>query len=339
MLSSWLDHHLTTWSFRRHRSNATAASASHHASGALRHDLSCGDHHGHSYSLGALATRTVHTPVGPVQLYDSGGDKPCVLLSPDGPNVIAHYAPLIAHLQAHCRVVCFDMPGFGFSLPQADYTHSLDQGAQAIIGVLDSLGIAQAALAMSCANGFYALRAAQRAPERISQLVLSQTPSLQAMHAWVDRTIPKPLRIPVVGQLAAWLFRHKAARSWYRIALPKAAQPRDTPHTFALTAARALDHGGCFCLASVVQGLGREMHDALQGVDTPCTLVWGTLDRSHRHTSAQSLRSCVPHARIVQFDDCGHFPDIEQAERFAQLLLQTLMPQNAASQYATAQLH
>jgi pimeloyl-ACP methyl ester carboxylesterase len=336
MLSSWLDHHLTAWSFRQHRGGVDAASASHTHGHNPSRKPSHGHSNAHSDVTSTLATRTVQTSVGPVQLHDSGGDKPCVLLSPDGPNVIAHYAPLIAHLQAHCRVVCFDMPGFGFSLPQAHYTHSLDQGAQVIIGVLDSLGIAQATLAMSCANGFYALRAAQRAPERISQLVLSQTPSLQAMHAWVDRTIPKPLRIPVLGQLAAWLFRHKAARSWYRIALPKTAQPNATPHAFALTAAHALGHGGCFCLASVVQGLGREMHDALQGVQTPCTLVWGALDRSHRHTSAQSLRSCVPHARIVQFDDCGHFPDIEQAERFAQLLLQTLALQGAASQYSAA---
>jgi hypothetical protein len=26
------------------------------------------------------------------------------------------------------------MPGFRFSLPQASYTHSLDQGAQAVLG-------------------------------------------------------------------------------------------------------------------------------------------------------------------------------------------------------------
>jgi pimeloyl-ACP methyl ester carboxylesterase len=311
MLISWVDYALCAWAHRR------AACTT------------------QSVNLNALATRMVHTPVGPVRLHDSGGDLPCLLITPDGPNVIAHYAELIGHLKPFFRVVCFDMPGFGQSLPQPRYTHSLDQGSQVVIGVLDSLGIEQAALAFSCANGFYALRAAQRAPERIQALVLSQTPSLPAMHAWVSRTIPKPLRVPVLGQIAAWLFRHKAARSWYRIALPRATRT----DAFAHTAAHAMRCGGCFCLAGVVQGLSREPQDALHGalqgalqsVQTPCTLVWGGLDRSHRHTDPRSLQHCVPHARIVYFDDCGHFPDIEQAARFAAQLRNLLIAPQAAT--------
>jgi pimeloyl-ACP methyl ester carboxylesterase len=30
----------------------------------------------------------------------------------------------------------------------------------------------------------------------------------------------------------------------------------------------------------------------------------------------------VPHAEIIQFQDCGHFPDLEQPERFAQVLFE-----------------
>lgn len=164
---------------------------------------------------GVLPTRSIDTPVGSVRVYDSDTEKPCVVFVPDGPNVIEHYDVLIGLLSQRLRVVCFDMPGFGYSLPLTSYEHSLDQGAGAILGVLDSLGIRKATLAFSCANGFYALRAAQLAPERISSLVLSQTPSLAAMHAWTRRVIPWPLRIPVVGQVSAWLFRRKAAHGWY----------------------------------------------------------------------------------------------------------------------------
>ena len=155
-------------------------------------------------SIPGLPTRSVQTLVGPVRVYDSGSEKPCVVFVPDGPNVIEHYDRLIELLTPSVRVVCFDMPGFGYSFPRSTYDHSLDQGAKAVLGVLDALNIKAATLAFSCANGFYALRAAQMAPERISYLVLSQTPSITAMHAWTDRTIPRPLRIPVAGQIAAW---------------------------------------------------------------------------------------------------------------------------------------
>ena len=270
---------------------------------------------------GVLPTRSMDTPVGAVRVYDSGSEKPCVVFVPDGPNVIEHYQVLFGLLTQHLRVVCFDMPGFGYSFPQSTYQHSLDQGASAVLGVLDGLNIKTATLAFSCANGLYALRAAQCAPERISSLVLSQTPSLAAMRAWTKRVIPWPVRIPVVGQVAAWLSRHKAAQGWYRMALPRSTDPQP----FQTTTYDALAGGACFCLAGVVQGLGREQIDALKEVAKPCTMIWGTKDYSHRHTDPTSLRSLVPQAEIVYFQDCGHFPDIEQHERFAAILIERVM--------------
>ena len=266
------------------------------------------------------STQFVDTPVGAVRVFDSATAKPCVVFVPDGPNVIEHYGRLIELLTPYVRVVCFDMPGFGHSLPSPSYEHSLDQGAAAVLGVLDALHIKSTVLAFSCANGFYALRAAQLAPDRISYLVLSQTPSLNAMHRWVERIIPWPLKTPVVGQIAAWLFRRKVAKSWYRIALPKATQAQPLQDQ----ALNALADGACFCLAGVVQGLCREQEELLSHVSTPITVVWGAKDRSHKNTDPNSLCGSAPHTEVVQFSDCGHFPDVEMPERYAALLLERM---------------
>jgi pimeloyl-ACP methyl ester carboxylesterase len=64
---------------------------------------------------GPLPTRYVQTPVGAVRAHDTGSNRPCVVMVPDGPNVIEHCAHLIGLLSPRLRVVCFDMPGFGFS--------------------------------------------------------------------------------------------------------------------------------------------------------------------------------------------------------------------------------
>lgn len=265
---------------------------------------------------GRDSTRQLATPLGTVRLYDSGSSKPCVVLVPDGPNVIETYDRLVGLLVERFRVVCFDMPGFGHSLPQPRYDHSLDQGAAVVIGVLDELGISAATLAFSCANGFYALRVAQLAPHRVSSLVLSQTPSLAAMHAWMQRAIPPVLHMPVLGQAVAWATRSKTASGWYDAALPKGS---DTS-AFKRPALSVLARGGCFCLAGIVQGLGREDVKSLAGVSTPCTLVWGPLDRSHKRTDPSTLKELVPDAEIIHFEDCGHFPDIESPGRFARIL-------------------
>lgn len=265
---------------------------------------------------GQLPTRMIEKPVGRVRVFDSGSAMPCILLTPDGPNVIEHYETLIRLLAPKWRVVCFDFPGFGHSLPSPRYTHSLDDGAEAVLAVLDALGIRQATLAFSCANGFYALRTAQVAPQRITRIVLSQTPSMTAMHAWKRRVIPWPVSLPVIGQAGFWLVRRGSAHGWYDSALPQYT-PRQP---FRSIAGRAFDHGACWCLAGITQGLARENVHALRGTRTPCTLIWGPKDRSHRHTDPESLREIVPHAEVIRFADCGHFPDLEQPERFAELL-------------------
>ena len=141
------------------------------------------------------------------------------------------------------------------------------------------------------------------------------------MHAWAERVIPWPIRVPLLGQSVGWLTRHKAAHAWYDIAPPK-----DTDReAYRRTTDDALSAGACFCLAGVVQGLARESlvtRDAFAG---PCTMIWGAKDWSHRHTRAESLRDYMAHAQIVQFDDCGHFPDLEQPQRYTQLLLGQVM--------------
>lgn len=272
-----------------------------------------------------LATQIVNTPLGPVRLYDSGTslssnlgtNLPCILITPDGPNVIEHYADLIPLLSPHARVVCYEMPGFGYSLPQKTYTHSLNQGAGVIVGVLDFLGIKKATLAFSCVNGYYALRAAQTVPERISQLVLSQTSSFRAIRVWARRAIPWPVLIPVCGQIGTWLFRRKLARDWYHVALP-----RTTDASFyEKTAHDAFDHGACFCLAGVAQGLAGESADNLKGITAPCTIIWGTKDHSHKSTDPASLLEYAPKAELIRFEDTGHFPDLEQPKRYAEILL------------------
>lgn len=260
--------------------------------------------------------RWVDLPAGRVRVFDSGGTLPCIVFTPDGPNVIEHHLPVLALLRQDFRVICFDMPGFGLSWPSAAYSHSLDQGAATVLQLMDRLAIDRATLAFSCANGLYALRVALRAPQRVHSLFLAQTPSLAAMQAWAHKTVPGVLRVPVAGQLVGWAARERAARSWYRQALPRGTDPEP----FRGIARHAMRCGACFSLAGVVQGLLRESEASLRDVAAPCTVLWGNADRSHRATAPDALRALVPHAQVIESVDCGHFPDLEQPERYVALL-------------------
>lgn len=253
-------------------------------------------------------------------MLDTGGALPPVVLVPDGPNVIEHYAGLVERLRGSRRVVVLDLPGFGFSFPQAHYRHRLEQGGAVIQAVLAALDLQAVTLVCTCVNGFYAIAAAKldRGP-RIARLVLAQTPSLAAMRDWTQRIVPRVLTLPLLGQALQFSQRRKAAAGWYHAAL---ARREDRPR-FKTVAETAFDHGACFCLASVVQGVLAEPEapDILQGVTLPVTLVWGAKDRSHKPTDPRGLLTLLPQAEVQLWPECGHFPDLEDEAAFAALLL------------------
>jgi pimeloyl-ACP methyl ester carboxylesterase len=256
------------------------------------------------------------TDFGTIRILDTGGNKPALINAPDGPNVIEHQLGFIGELSKSFRVICFEFPGVGFSYPSRRYDYSIENGAALIMQVMDILGIARAVFSFSCSNGYYAMKAAERFPERVTHLFLSQTPSFEALQRWSEKSIPKSLRLPVLGQTINALYAKRFAAIWYKYALPKDANR----NPFIQTAHHALNHRGCFCLAGLVQGLNRETPTSLHPMQIPSTLIWGKLDFTHRHTAPDTIHTHLPGCEIIAFAQCGHFPELENITRYATLL-------------------
>ncbi|MEP1489242.1 MAG: alpha/beta hydrolase [Algibacter sp.] len=258
----------------------------------------------------------ISTEFGNIRVLDSLGDKPIIINVPDGPNVIEHHKELITKLSNNFRVICFEFPGIGFSYPNSNYDYSFPNASKLIINLMDILKIEKAALAFSCSNGFYAIKTAELFPLRVNRLFLSQTPSLQAMNKWTESAIPKLLKIPIIGQIANIFSEKKFAKIWYKYALPK--------HTdiskYQNKALKALGNGGCFCLSSLVQGLKKETNSTLKVLETPATLVWGSKDFTHKNTNKLSITKHLPNCEIIEFDNCGHFPELEDTDRYVNLI-------------------
>jgi pimeloyl-ACP methyl ester carboxylesterase len=258
----------------------------------------------------------VSTDYGKIRVFDTKGDKPVIINVPDGPNVIEHHENLIAKLSKNFRVICFEFPGLGFSYPNSRYDYSTEKAAKLIINLLDILKIERATAAFSCSNGFYAIKAAASFPNRVSQLFLSQTPSLHSMKPWVETNIPKLLRYPIIGQLTNSFAEKKLAKIWYKNALPKTTNREE----YEAKALNSLDRGGCFCLSGLVQGLAREIDSVLKVSNIPATLIWGNKDYSHRKTDHKTIVEHLPDCEIIEFDNCGHFPELEDTDSYVKLL-------------------
>lgn len=263
--------------------------------------------------------------VGSTRYYDSGKLNiyhSTVIITPDIPCVIEHYLPLIARLEKlGFRVVCFDMLGGGFSRASDKFDFSIDKSSSFIKEFLNYLDLDNVILAFSCVNGLYALNLASIDKKLVKAVLLTQTPSLEDLHKWANRTIPNFMTWPYIGQIGNFFIRKKLVDVWYDLALSKSD---DNKQAFKAKSLENIKSGGCFCLSSVVQGVASTSKDkfnkSISNISQPITLIWGESDYTHRFTSPDSLKKVLPEVKLVKIEEGTHFSDISYPDVFIQEL-------------------
>jgi pimeloyl-ACP methyl ester carboxylesterase len=267
--------------------------------------------------------RFVKLPSATLRVRTGGDAGPAVVSIPDPPNVIEHHDALFELLEGWARPVCAELPGAGFSVPARSFGFTVEDAATTITQLLEELDTAPYVLAFSCASAYLALRIAAARPDLVSALALTQAPSWPQELEWARRLDRlRTLRTPVLGQLTMLATRRTVARGWYDAALPKDA-PDEKRRRFLDPSMEALDKGGEFCLASMFQGMFRA-EEPLQPVDQPALAVWGGADRTHRRSDGRSIVEHAPNARWIEFTEAGHFPELEEPERFSETLREQL---------------
>jgi pimeloyl-ACP methyl ester carboxylesterase len=71
------------------------------------------------------------------------------------------------------------------------------------------------------------------------------------------------------------------------------------------------------------------MHDPalpylLDRVTLPSLILWGREDAIVPPSAGESYHSAIRNSRLVLLDDCGHHPEIEQADQFVRLVQEFL---------------
>ena len=262
--------------------------------------------------------RFMHLPQASIRYRDSGrdGDRRArsIVFCADPPVVLELYDALIAELAPEFRVVVFEMPAYGLSLPRLGLDFSLSAVAETIAEFLRRLELGPALLAFPCVPAYSALWIAGHHPELVTGLVLTQAPDWEQELRWKDRRDPKKiLARPYVGQLLLRLLRRSRAGMWYRLALGR----RELLEPFTELTQRSFDHGGGFALASAYQKHLAGPEPAFGTIGQPVLVVWGEADRSHTHTDRASILRYVPAAKLVSLPEAGHFPELEAPQRFA----------------------
>lgn len=220
-----------------------------------------------------------------------------------------------AVLGAGLRALSIDMRGHGGSDPTSgEYT--LRELAADIVAVLDRLGIAATDYLGLSIGGMIGEALAIHFPERVSSLLLCETPPAALRNA-AEIWGPRVAAVRAAGTLEPiadatmerWLtpeFRAGNPRRWQQI--------RDT-------VAATSSAGYCGCVAALSHfDFTRE----LPAVKAPALVLYGEEDRATSHEENQRLASLIPGGRFMAFSGARHLPNVEAPDRFNRILLEWL---------------
>ncbi|HEX8350618.1 MAG TPA: alpha/beta fold hydrolase, partial [Hymenobacter sp.] len=233
-----------------------------------------------------------------------GSGAKTIAFVPDPPNVIEHYEELADLLKDEYTVVIFELPGLGFSLPtKLNFNYSLVSYADIAAELLQKLNLGPSILAFPCVWGYVAVKVAEKHPALVEGIVTMQAPAWEYELAWAKRIDTyNIINKPLLGQLVMLLADRWVAQKWYEYALPK----YEYDAKFYRLSAEKLHQGGCFCLASLTQGLfHQKTQPTFTKVEVPGIAIWGDMDRSHKKSDSNSSTSFFLQAQIHHFEGCG----------------------------------
>ncbi|WP_026197765.1 alpha/beta fold hydrolase [Sciscionella marina] len=256
--------------------------------------------------------------------HEAGSGPALVMLHGSGPGVsgMSNFAANLGPLSGHFRTIVPDMPSFGDS-PAATYSRPYpEHAADAVISLLDDLGIDKAHLVGNSMGGFVALETAFHYPERVGRMVLMgpggiaaelfsppvsegarrlfefmDAPSEEAMRAWVDTMVSDP------STVSADVIRERTER--------------------------ALAPGAIERMRAVFGSLGNPsahgpMWTRADRIATPTLVTWGRDDRMLPLEGAFFGVRRMPAADLHIFSRCGHWAQVERKTDFERLTVEFL---------------
>ena len=288
--------------------------------------------------MGPPLTREIRVVHGHRRAFVRAGSGPALLLLHGIGNNCQTWAKVIPRLAETHTVIAPDLLGHGSSdKPRGDY--SIAAYANGMRDLLSVLDIEHATVIGHSLGGGIALQFAYQFPERCERLAVVGSgglgPELSA--GLRAATLPGaelvltaltgvsgPLRLGFqtlerVGDITGWRRLRDVAEAGDALLALKDVEAR---RAFLRTLRGVVDARG-----QAVTALDRlYLADAI-----PMLVIWGGRDPIVPARHAETVRSLVPSARIEVFREAGHWPHLDEPERFVDVLLDFVTSTEAAA--------
>lgn len=251
-------------------------------------------------------------------VQDLGSGPPVVLVAGFG---LDHrlWDRQVALLAGTHRTLCVVQRGHGSSDgPLGGY--DLDGLAGDLADVLDGLAVAGATVVGHSLGGLVGFRLATRRPDLVRALVLVASNGVRA-----SRGAGFPFGRPPEATLEALIADERADRPAARrrglSCFAGGEPPGPTLEWLFGVAMRMPTWAAQACYRTL---LTSDQVADLAAMDRPVLQIAGTADPVMALLGARWLAECLPDARLVEIDDCGHFPMLEAPDRIDAALIEFL---------------
>ncbi len=257
--------------------------------------------------------------------YLDSGDGPAVLFIHGLTGSSRHWSHLVDALDSDHRVLAPDLHGHGASAkPMGDY--SLSAHAATLRDLLDRLGIDRVTLVGHSLGGGIAMQFCYLFPDRVERLVLVASGGFGRSVSPLLRSATLPGAEWVLPLIASSWARSPAEAAGRRLAKLGWRPSRDVTEAwrgFTSLADAECRRAFLATTRSVIDPGGQtvSVRDHLpMTVEIPTLIIWGTRDHMIPAWHATAAQQAIPGSRVELFEGAGHYPHLDQPERFATVL-------------------
>jgi 3-oxoadipate enol-lactonase len=232
---------------------------------------------------------------------------PPIVLSPSLGTTLSLWQPQVDVLAGDFRIIRHDHPGHGISpIPSGQVT--VADVADALIGILDDLGVPQASFCGISLGGMVGMWIGANAPERVDRLVLAATgaslgtPAMYAERAALVRAEGMAAVLDVARQ--RWFTPAFAGSAEAQRVLAELVEIPSEAYAVCCEAVGAFD-----------------FHDGLHRVAAPTLVVIGEDDPVTTAETVEALVRGIPDTDLVSIPNAAHLVNVEQPEAFTGALL------------------
>jgi pimeloyl-ACP methyl ester carboxylesterase len=258
------------------------------------------------------------------RILDTGGDGPVVILIHGLAASIEIWERIIPKLSKTCRVIAFDLPGYG-EADRPDAAYDAPFFVTQLKAVMDALSLERAHLVGSSLGASLIVRFSEQNLHRIETAVLAAPGGFGAgVHPF--------LRIPTLPIIGYQMGRPLKPTNIFAVKLAMADQRNATSDLINIADRYSKMSGGhrafVRTLKAVIGPLGVKDRDSFEGqarqLNRPTLVVWGKQDRLFAHRQSERAMQLLPNAKLLLLDKCGHYPQWEQPNDFASAIIRHL---------------